>query len=184
MKPMISVIGNRDVDRGTHKWELVSETAKALVDNGYRIVTGGVGTFSRAVFEGAQMSDRYLEGCIISIVPGFEPSVAYGSSDIQIATGLDQYRNVITANSDAVVAIGGGSGTLSELAFAWSLKRLVICVRVDGWSMELAGRKVDSRVRYSDIKEDQCFPAENAKDIIDLLSKYLNRYNRRHHRIP
>ncbi len=184
MKQVISMVGDRDVERESPKWELVTGISRALVDHGYRVLTGGVGSFSRVVFEGAKMSLQYVEGCVISIVPGFDPSVAYDSSDIQIATGLDEHRNVITANSDAVIAIGGGAGTLSEIAFAWSLKRLIICVKVDGWSRELAGRRIDPRVRYPDIEEDQCFPADTESDVISLLLKYLHLYNRRHHGIP
>jgi uncharacterized protein (TIGR00725 family) len=184
MKKVISMLGDRDIDKGSHKWELAVRISKTLVDHGYRIITGGVGSFSQAVYKGALTSDKYEEGYVISILPGFDPSVAFDSSDIQIATGLDEYRNVITANSDAVIAIGGGAGTLSEIAFAWALKRLIICLMAEGWSNELAGRRIDNRVRYSDIEEDQCFPAEDEKDVLDILSKYLPRYNRRHHGIP
>ena len=154
------------------------------MDGGYRVLTGGVGSFPKAIFHGAFSSFMYSDGSVISIVPGFDPSVAYESSDIQIATGMDVYRNVINANSDAVVAIGGGAGTLSEIAFAWSLKRLIVCVKVDGWSGELAGRRIDARVRYPNIEEDQCFPADNEKDVINILLKYLPLYNKRHSGIP
>ncbi len=184
MKHVISVIGDRDVEEGSIKWEFARRISKSLVDNDYRVLTGGTGSLSRAVYEGVISSNRYVEGCVISIVPGFDPDVASGSSDIQIATGLDEHRNVITANTDAVVAIGGGAGTLSEIAFAWSLKRLIICVNADGWSRELAGRKIDHRVRYPDIEEDQCFPASDEREVIDILSRYISRYNRRHHGIP
>ena len=184
MKQIISVLGDRDVEKGSIKWELAQRISRSLVDNDYRILTRGIGSLSKAVYEGATSSKRYVEGCVISIVPGFDPGVAYGLSDIQIPTGLDEYRNVITANADAVVAIGGGAGTLSEIAFAWSLKRLIICVYADGWSRELAGRKIDHRVRYQDIEEDQCFPARDERDVIDILSRYISRYNRRHHGIP
>ena len=184
MKRIISIVGDRDVEIGSFKWQLAFGISKALVDHGYRVLTGGIGSLPRPIFNGAKTSRRYEDGCVISIAPGFDPSVAYDSSDIQIATGLDQYRNVITANSDAVIAIGGGAGTLSEIAFAWSLKRLIICIRAEGWSGDLAGRRIDSRVRYPDIKEDQCFPADNEEEVISLLLKYLHLYNRRHHGIP
>ena len=184
MKQIISLVGDRNVEEGSRKQNLAIEISKALIDNGYRVLTGGVGTFSNAVYKGALKSEQYIEGSVISIVPGFDPTIAYGSSDIQIATGLDEYRNVITANCDAVVAIGGGAGTLSEISFAWSLKRLIICVNVDGGSKELSGRKIDDRIRYPDIMEDQCFPADNATDVIYILSKYISLYNKRHHGIP
>jgi uncharacterized protein (TIGR00725 family) len=184
MKQVISVLGDRDVEKNSFKYELGYRISKALVDNGYRVLNGGVGTLSRVVYEGAVSSSQYTEGCVISIVPGFDPSVALEASDIQIATGLDEYRNVITANTDAVVAIGGGAGTLTDIAMAWMLKRLIICLKADGWSGELAGRRIDSRIRYRNIEEDQCFPANDEIDVINILAKYLSRYGRRHHGIP
>lgn len=184
MKQVISILGDRNIEKDSIKWELGYRISKSLVDNGYRVLHGGIGTLSRAVYEGAVSSSQYIEGCVISIVPGFDPSIASNNSDIQIATGLDEYRNVITANTDAIVAIGGGAGTLSEIALAWMLKRLIICLKVDGWSGELAGRKIDHRVRYQNIEEDQCFPASDETEVMDILYNYLHRYDRRHHGIP
>ncbi len=184
MKQVISVLGDRNVVQNSLKWDLGYKISKSLVDHGYRVLHGGIGILSKAVYEGAVSSSKYTEGCVISIVPGFDPSMALENSDIQIATGLDEYRNVITANTDAIVAIGGGAGTLSEIALAWMLKRLIICLKVDGWSGELAGRKIDHRVRYENLEEDQCFPASDENDVIDILSNYLHRYDRRHHGIP
>ncbi len=184
MKRIVSVLGDRKVEKGSLKWELAYKISRSLVDHGYMIVSGGIGSLSKAVYEGAVSSEKYSGRDVISIIPGFDPSAALETSDIQIATGLDEYRNAITANTDAIVAIGGGAGTLSEIAFAWMLKRLIICVKVEGWSGELAGRRIDQRVRYHDIGEDQCFPADNETDVINILLKYLNRYDRRHRGIP
>lgn len=184
MKYLISILGDREVAKGSHKWNLAFNMARSLVDNGYRILTGGVGTLSKAVYEGAVFSSGHTDGSVISILPGFDPQMAAEISDIQIATGLDEYRNIINANSDAIIAIGGGAGTLSEVAFAWSLKRLIICMKVDGWSGELAGRRIDKRARYPSISEDQCFPADDESEVVNLLSLYLPLYVRRHHGIP
>lgn len=155
------------MEKGSQKWDLAFNIARSLVDNGYRILTGGVGTLSKASYEGARLSSRYTDGSVISILPGFDPLMAAETSDIQIATGLDEYRNIINANSDAVVAVGGGAGTLSEIALAWSLKRLIICMTIDGWSGELAGRKIDNRIRYKNVSEGWCYPANDEKDVLD-----------------
>jgi uncharacterized protein (TIGR00725 family) len=184
MKFLVSIVGDRDVKEGDAKYDKAFRIPRALVDHGYRIVTGGIGSMAKVVYKGARTSSHYREGVVLSIVPGFDPSVARGSSDIQIATGLDEYRNLIVANSDAIVAIGGGAGTLSEIALAWSLKRLIICMRVDGWSGRLAGKKVDERIRYPEIRDDQCFPADNEDDVLDILSRNLPVYCKRHQGIP
>jgi predicted Rossmann-fold nucleotide-binding protein len=70
---------------------------------------------------------------------------------------LDQARNLIVAISDAIVAIGGGGGTLSEIAYAWSLKRLIIAFDLPGWSGLLADKIIDKRIRYPEITEDIIF---------------------------
>ena len=103
------------------------------------------------------------------------------SADIIIATGLDVYRNVIVANSDAVIAIGGGAGTLTEVCNAWALKRLILAFEgVDGWSDKIAGQRVDHRVRYPDIEEDRIFGVKTADEAIAVLEKYLNLYTASH----
>ena len=75
--------------------------------------------------------------------PGIDPAPASDFADTVLATGLDHARNLIASNSDAVVAIGGGAGTLSEMAFAWALHRLMIAYRVHGWSGTLAGTRIN-----------------------------------------
>jgi uncharacterized protein (TIGR00725 family) len=71
---------------------------------------------------------------LLAILPGFDPTIAQEYADITIATGLDQARNLIIVNSDAIIAIGG-AGTLSEIAYAWSLKRLIIAFDLPDWPL-------------------------------------------------
>lgn len=184
MKRIISIVGDRDVEKGSKKWNLAYSIAEKIVDEGYRIMTGGVGTLAEAVYMGAMASKNHTDGTVIAVLPGFDSLAAEKSADIAITTGLDEYRNLIVANSDALVAIGGGAGTLSEISFAWSLKRLVICLQTDGWSGELAGKRIDHRTRYQNIKEDRCFPAGNAEEVFQTLSEYIDRYDKRHKGIP
>ena len=182
-KPVISVIGDSRMRKGSRKWKLATSLGQRLVDRNYRIITGGLGDLPRAIAEGASRSKQYHNGDLIAILPGFDPKEAGEYIDIVIASGLDQARNMIVANSDAVVAIGGGAGTLSEIAFAWSLKRLVLAYRVEGWSGRLAGTRIDSRRRYRGLPDDQVYPVDTEEDVIHLLSDLLPLYNQRHNRI-
>lgn len=75
------------------------------------------------------------------MLPSYDPSDEGSSADIVIATGLDHARNILVANSDGVIAIGGGAGTLSEIAMAWALKRPIVALKVSGWSGKLAELK-------------------------------------------
>ncbi|MGM0613769.1 MAG: TIGR00725 family protein [Bacteroidota bacterium] len=183
MKPQIAVIGDSEVKKDTLKYSLAKDLGEALVDHGYRIVSGGMGGVMEAVFEGARNSDHTTGSDTIAILPSFDPEAGNTLADIVIPTGLDLYRNGIVANSDAVIAIGGGSGTLSEMAHAWALNRLVIAYdNVEGWSRKLAGTKIDERTRYPGI-EDMVFPVQSSDHVLKILNLKISYYNKRHKEI-
>lgn len=101
------------------------------------------------------------------------------SADIVLATGMNLARNIIVANADAVVAIGGGAGTLSEIALAWQLRRPVIGLVASGWSQNLGGTRLDRRQRQPGVDNDQIFiangPAEAVRTVMDLMPRYAKR---------
>ncbi len=177
---IISVVGNGSLPPGDPRVRLAHELGRALIDAGYRVACGGLGGIMAAMCEGAASSPRHREGDIIGILPGFDPTESNPWVDLPIATGLDHVRNFIVANADAVVAIGGGAGTLSEVAGAWQLKRLIAAYRVAGWSGKLADTRIDERVRYPNIPDDQVFGVDSASDVIALLEARLPTYGRRH----
>lgn len=176
----IAVIGDSNIAETSNKAQLAKKLGNALIDNGYRIVTGGLGGIMRAVADGAKSSKKYQDGDVISILPGFNPDEFFNNGDIRLATGLDLARNIIIANSDAVIAIGGGAGTLSEMAYAWALKRLIIAYKTDGWSGKLAGKRIDRRTRYSDIKDDRIYGVKSESEVIRLLQSKISSYNKHH----
>lgn len=187
MKQIIAVIGDRHCSVDEPKAEISYKLGKALVDNGYRVLTGGMGGYGtddgvmEFAMKGARDSERYSDGDTIAIIPGFSPEQASQYADIIIPTGLDVYRNCITANTDAVIAIGGGAGTLCEMAFAWSLGRLIIAFdNVSGWSSRLAGKPVDHRKRYKNIPENCVYGVDSVDEAIKLLNWKINVYNKRH----
>ncbi len=178
MRKLVSIIGDTVISRDSKNFKFAYEMGKALIDNGYRVVSGGMGGVMQAVFEGARSSEFYQEGDTVAILPLYDRTQSNGFADIVIATGLDIYRNVIVANSDAVIAVGGGAGTLSEIASAWSLKRLMIAYEEgDGWSSKIAGQRMDHRIRYENIEEDKVFGVKTADEAIAILEKYIDQYN-------
>ena len=146
-------------------------------------MTGGLGDLPKALAKGARKSPNYTDGTLLAILPGFDPTVAQEYADIIIATGLDQARNIIIANSDAIIAVGGGAGTLSEIAYAWSLKRLIIAFDLPGWSSSLSGQRIDQRQRYPDVPEDQVYKVTTSAEAIEKLGHYLPKYTKRHSHI-
>jgi uncharacterized protein (TIGR00725 family) len=103
---------------------------EAIARAGHRLACGGGEGVMRAVSEGA----RAAGGDVIGILPGRDASWANEFVNIPIATGLGEARNCVLATcSDAVLAIGGGPGTLSEVAFALKMGRPVAALR-SPWS--------------------------------------------------
>ena len=180
-RKIIAIAGDARIAENSDKYKIAFEVGKALVDNGYRIQTGGLGGVMSAAFKGAKSSLKYKEGDIIALVPSFDINEVNEFADIVIPTGLDVMRNALVANASAVVAIGGGAGTLSEMAFAWTFGRLIIGIsNVDGWSSKLAGLKIDSRVRYPEIENDMVYPATSGKQVAEILNNNIDKYYKRH----
>ena len=178
MKKLVSIIGDAELDENSSKREFAYAMGKALIDNGYRVISGGLGGVMKAAFEGARSSEFYQEGDTIAILPYFDRTKSNGEADIVIATGLDMYRNIIIANSDAVIAVGGGAGTLCELSSAWTLKRLILAYEdCDGWSSKIAGQRLDHRIRYEQIEEDKVFGVKTPDEAIAILERYIGQYN-------
>ena len=172
MKKIIAVIGDGKIEKDGLKYQIAFETGKALVEAGYRVQSGG-----------AHAAKNYREGDTVALLPSFAGTDANDYADIVIPTGLDILRNAMVANADAVIAIGGGAGTLSEMAMAWSLFRLIIAYdNVGGWSAELAGKRIDTRERYADT-DDRVFAVSTVQECIACLKGKIDLYLRRHHGI-
>ena len=182
-RKIVSVIGNHSVEEGGIRDRLAFEVGKALIDNGYRVQTGGLDGVMRSVMAGARSSKNYREGDTIAIIPSFDSETANEYADIVIPTGLDMIRNAIVANAYAVIGIGGGAGTLCEYAFAWSLDRLIIAFENSGgWSEKLAGVRIADD-RYPEIPEDKVYGVTTAEEAMEILNANINRYTTRHNRI-
>ncbi len=143
-RPVVAVIGQSGPLPDSLVCDVVA-LGTALVDAGWRIVSGGRDGVMAAVSEGAHASASYREGDVVGILPGYDATEANPHVDIVVPTGLGIARNVlVVAMADVVVAVAGGPGTLSEIALAWQLGRPVIALtRGEGWAVELAGRRID-----------------------------------------
>ena len=181
MKKIIAVAGNAIAPDDSVNFKLAFDTGRAIIDNGYRLQCGGLNGVMRAACMGAKSSPKYTEGDIIGLLPSFDPNTANEYVDIVIPTGLDVFRNVIVASASAVIGVGGGAGSLSEMANAWALQRLVVAYRTaEGWSSKLADTRLDTRIRYSDIPEDRVYGADTVEEALEIINKYIDRYDRYH----
>ncbi|MCG1004079.1 MULTISPECIES: TIGR00725 family protein [Halobacterium] len=95
--------------------ENAREVGRLLAERGHTVVCGGLGGVMRAACRGASDAG----GHTIGILPGEDRSAANEYVDTTIATGLGHARNaLVVMNGDAVVALGGAGGTLSEVGFS------------------------------------------------------------------
>ena len=113
MKPVIAVIGGSSCTKD--EWAIAHETGRLLAGRGAILVCGGLGGVMEAAAEGAKSNG----GVTVGILPGTDPAAANPHIDIPLATGFGEMRNVLIVRvAQALIAIGGGIGTLSEIALA------------------------------------------------------------------
>jgi uncharacterized protein (TIGR00725 family) len=172
----IAVIGDGDAAVGSTPYTRAEALGERLVDAGFRVVTGGLGGVMEAACRGARRARRYQPGDTIGVLPGSDAADANPFVDVAVPTALGHARNLVVAHADAVVAVGGGAGTLSELALAWIFGRLVVALRIDGWSGKLAGTRIDERIRFPTIADDQVFGADSAEEATQLIRDRLPLY--------
>jgi hypothetical protein len=120
----VSVVGGSSVD--TAGRTTARELGVRLAERDHDVVCGGLGGVMAAACEGA----REAGGHTIGILPGEDRRAANEFVDTAVATGLGHARNaLVVMNGDAVVAIDGAGGTLSELGFAAVFDRPVAGLR-------------------------------------------------------
>ena len=129
--PTIAVIGAGDAPPDV--LALAEKVGRAIAARGAWLVCGGLGGVMEAAARGARDSG----GRTIGILPGGDRRAANAWIEVPIATGLGEARNtIVVANADAVIALAGEGGTLSEIGFALKLGRPVIAL---GAWQEIAG---------------------------------------------
>ena len=141
--PYVAVIGDGD-PRGPDAHRLLEsaeEVGQLLARGGAVVITGGLGGVMRAASRGALVAG----GQTIGILPGADASEANEFIRTPIATGLGVARNfVVVTAADAVVAVGGRHGTLSEIGLALRMGRHVVAL--SSWRLESDQRMGGPRV--------------------------------------
>lgn len=115
------------------------EVGRLLAEAGAIVLTGGLGGVMAAATEGANAAG----GTTVALLPGTERSGS--DAAVVIPTGLGELRNgLLVRAADAVIAVGGSWGTLSEIALAMRTDVPVVCLA--GWDVrDAAGATVDLR---------------------------------------
>ncbi|MCU0271170.1 MAG: LOG family protein [Acidimicrobiales bacterium] len=128
----VSVIGGYDADPAT--LADAEEVGRLLAEAGSVVVTGGRSGVSAAASKGAAEAG----GVALGILPGRDRSQANPWLTYAVTTGLGDTRNALVAmNGDAVIALDGAYGTLSEMAHALNEGKTVI--GLGAWQLRRAG---------------------------------------------
>lgn len=161
-RPIVSIVGGKSGSPALI--EAATAIGAGLVDAGFRIATGGLGGVMAATSRGGRQASGWQEGRVLAVLPSLDAMTANPWVDIAIPTGLSHARNVVlVAMADVVVAIGGGAGTLSEIALAWQHGKTVIGLDLgEGWSARMAGTRIDDR------RSDLIHRADSAEEVVRL----------------
>lgn len=137
MKRLIAIIGGRN--SSSELLEMATQVGRLIAQNGFGLVCGGMGGIMEAAAKGCKEEN----GLTVGILMHDDPKYANPYIDIAIPTGLGIARNLLVVRSgEAVIAIDGSYGTLSEIAYALQLGKPVIGINT--WDVSQDIIKVNS----------------------------------------
>jgi uncharacterized protein (TIGR00725 family) len=156
-EPYIAVIGP---SAGTPaELALGQEVGRLIAEAGAVLVCGGMG----GVMEAAAGGCADAGGRSVGILPSESRLDANPYLTVAVATGLGEARNaIVVRTADAVIAIRGEFGTLSEIALALKMGRPVIGLGT--WELAKDGVPVDAVIRASD-------PTDAVKTALQLIER-------------
>jgi uncharacterized protein (TIGR00725 family) len=132
-KPVVAVIGAASAS--AEEQSLAEEVGRRLAEAGAVLACGGRGGVMEAACRGAQQAG----GLTIGILPGIDPDEGNPYLSLALSTGLGQARNaVVILAAEAVIAVGGGYGTLSEIGHALKAGKPFVGLRT--WEASRRGK--------------------------------------------
>ena len=156
-RPYVAVVGGGRAGA----WDLAAAetTGAELARRGAVVVCGGLGGVMEAACRGAKAGG----GTTLGVLPGDHRGEANSFVDVAVVTAMGEGRNVIVVRTaDAVVAVGGEYGTLSEIALALALAKPV--VGLGTWGLAAPDGRADAVVRANS-------PEEAAQTALRLVSQ-------------
>lgn len=146
IKIHVAVCGPGVASPEEERW--AEEAGRLLAEAGAVLVGGGM----TGVMDAAARGAREAGGIVVGILPGRDVEGASEHLSAAIVTGMGETRNALVARSaDAVLAIAGGYGTLSEIALALKMGIPVVGLRT--WELAKDGVPEDPLVRAESVPE-------------------------------
>jgi uncharacterized protein (TIGR00725 family) len=132
----IAVVGPNDATQ--RELDQAEEIGRGLARAGAVLVCGGLGGVMHAAARGSESES----GVSIGILPGDDRDPGSPHLSVAISTGMGETRNaLVVRTSDAVIAISGEFGTLSEIAFALKIGKPVVGLRT--WELSKGGHHAE-----------------------------------------
>ncbi len=169
-KIQIGVMGSaEDLNYSKDALECAKEIGREIAKSGNILVYGAEKEYS-SLSTNAAIEASNNGGITVGVTPGKKKDV-YGEfrPTVLIPCGLEigggrEFTLVLTC--DVIIAIGGGSGTLTEMAIAYQAGIPIITInQFDGWAKEMANKYFDDRKRI------KCIEVNDAKEAVELAIK-------------
>ena len=160
-KPQILIIGNNENGCTPELEKIAYDTGSEVAKSNSILITGGLGGVMKAASKGAKKSG----GLSVGIIRQNDNSEANEFCDIVIPSGIGLMRDFLNAlSADGVIAIGGGSGTLSEICAAYMYsKPIVVLKNSGGTSSKFSDQYLDHR------KNVKIIGVETPKDAVKVI---------------
>lgn len=147
-------------------FKIAYEIGRLVAANNAILICGGKGGVMEEACRGAKESD----GITVGVISGNKRKQSNKYVDVEIVSGMvnSGEESLIISMSDGIIAIGGGSGTLQEIATAYRNKKPIVAIKgIPGWADKVAGSYLDER---EIIKIEA---AESPEKALELLMKRL-----------
>ena len=146
----IAVVGASQCDEEVYS--IAERVGELVAEKGWILVNGGLGGVMEASARGA----RKRGGVVVGIIPQADKRYANPYCSTVIATNMGHARNmIIVQSSDAVIAVDGEYGTISEVAIALKEGKPVVAIKPP---VELKGVKV----------------AESPEEAVEILASLIS----------
>jgi len=180
----IAIIGSDEdlisVDQREQIYSICEKLGQSLAKNNIIVFSGGDNGIGHQVVKSVYRAG----GTTISIFPGREGDYPLDYVTIPIYTEMGYgMRDILMLRSvEGVLAIGGGAGTLGELANAYNLRRPIVAIDgLDGWSTKITTPYLDNR------KKVEISILSNWEDAVNTLKEKIDKrrkFFRKMHSFP
>lgn len=166
-RPVVAVVGAADITDTVGA--IAHDVGRAIAEKEWHLVCGGKQGVMKSACKGFRFGRNELSShrvLAFGMLPEADSHCANDYIDVAIPTGMGIARNsLIVTMAQGIIAVGGGSGTLSELAYAWQMNKPIVCMLSSGgWSEQLAGTQLDHR------RSDVLQGAQTAREAIEYLA--------------